>query len=236
MPSMAHDDPHDLARSLQPQEFGKVRPHTIIDALVEPAWPGLRVFASVGGGRSVLWWDGETFDEHPELAAALQRAIGQTSAEGAILEAYVTKQAATEGVGVQTGVQDYPSATSAISRLFIGGRRDHARELEERREAERAALTFEEDDILNLVLVDLLWLDGQWLLDVPLLERKRVLESLVPAEQLIRPGPYRREPLGSWIGSWRAQGFRGLTFKSANSRYRPGETADDWTLTGMPRR
>jgi hypothetical protein len=26
-----------------------------------------------------------------------------------------------------------------------------------------------------------------------------------------------------------------MTFKGANSRYRPGETADDWTLADMPR-
>ena len=34
----------------------------------------------------------------------------------------------------------------------------------------------------------------------------------------------------------RAQGFRGMTFKAANSRYRPGETATDWTRTDLPRR
>jgi hypothetical protein len=39
-----------------------------------------------------------------------------------------------------------------------------------------------------------------------------------------------------WIGSWRAQGFRAMTFKAANSRYHPGETANDWTQADMPRR
>jgi ATP dependent DNA ligase domain len=236
MRAMEASDPHELARGLRVQEFGKTRPTAIDDALVEPAWQGLRVIASVGDGRATLWFDGEEVDEHPEVASALARAAGPSAPQGAILEAYLTKQAATEGIGVQTGVPEYPSASSSITRLFVGGRRERDLHYEEQHLTEAATQIFDQEDIVNLVVVDLLWLDGQWLLDVPLLERKRVLESIVPAEQLVRPGPYRREPIESWIGSWRVQGFRGLTFKSANSRYRPGETADDWVLTDMPRR
>jgi len=122
------------------------------------------------------------------------------------------------------------------SRRVVGLKPVRVAEFEARRAVERAALAFEPEDIVSIVVVDLLWLDGQWLLDVPLLERKRVLEGIVPAEQLVRPSPYVREPLGSWIGSWRAQRFQAMSFKAANSRYRPGETADDWTLADLPRR
>jgi hypothetical protein len=236
MAAMDRRDAHDLARELRLQEFGTTRAGTIADALVEPAWPGLRVIASVGDGRATLWFEGEEIAERPEVVAALARAAGPAAQGGAIFEAYLTKQAATEGIGVQAGIPEYPSVSSSVTRLFIGGRRERDLHLKEERAAEREAQVFSDDDVVNLVVVDLLWLDGDWLLDVPLLERKRVLESIVPAQQLVRPGPYRREPVGSWIGSWRAQGFHGLTFKSANSRYRPGETADDWTLTDMPRR
>ncbi len=86
------------------------------------------------------------------------------------------------------------------------------------------------------MVIDLLWLDGEWLLDVPLLERKRLLEAIVPGDDLVRASPYVRPPIDTWIGSWRAQGFPGLSFRSANSPYRPGETAPDWTTTPMPRR
>jgi hypothetical protein len=227
---------HDLAREIRVQEFGRTRPGEIPEALVEPAWPGVRVIASVANGRALLWYEGEQLDERPEVTAALARAAGRESPEGAIFEGYLTKQAATEGVGVQTMAPQYPSVGSAITRLFIGGRRERDLQVKEEQVQEHAEELFSADEVVNLVVVDLLWLDGQWLLDVPLLERKRVLESIVPAEQLVRPSPYRREPLGSWIESWRAQGFRGMTFKSANSRYRPGETADDWTLTDLPRR
>ena len=228
-------DPHALARALRLQEFGRIRPTSIDDPIVEPAWMGPRVVAAVAGGHATLWWEGESFDERPEVAAALARATGHAVEEGAIFEGYLIKQKAPEGVGTDIGVSQV-TPTSALTKMFIGGRRDRAAEFEERRAAEREALTFEPDDVVNVVIVDLLWVDGQWLLDVPLLERKRVLESIVPAEQLVRPGPYVREPLGSWIGSWRAQGFRAMSFKAANSRYRPGETADDWTLADLPRR
>ena len=233
---MEETSPHDLARDLRPQEFGKTRPTTIPDAVIEPAWPGPRVIAAVGGGRATLWSAGEPVDEHGAVAEALGRAIGPTAVDGAIFEGYLTKQAASEGVGVQAWKNEYPTLSGTMTRMFIGGRRNRLQEYEEQKEAEAAASVFEDDDVVSLVVVDLLWLDGQWLLDVPLLERKRVLESIVPEEQLIRPGAFVRQPIASWIGSWRAQGFRAMTFKAANSRYRPGETSDEWTLAEMPRR
>jgi hypothetical protein len=236
MPAMEDTSPHQLARDLRPQEFGKTRPTTISDALIEPAWPGPRVIAAVGGGRATLWSAGESMDEHTAVAAALGHAIGRTTVDGAIFEGYLTKQGPDEGVGVRTWQNQYPTVSGTMTRMFIGGRRNRLQEYEDRKEAEAAASVFEDDDVISLVVVDLLWLDGQWLLDVPLLERKRVLESIVPSEPLIRPGPYVRQPIASWIGSWRAQGFRGMTFKAANSRYRPGETSDEWTLADMPRR
>jgi hypothetical protein len=233
---MEDSGPHDLARGLRPQEYGRTRPTTIPDALVEPAWPGLRVFAAVGGGQATLWIDGESLDEHAEVAGVLERAVGRAAVDGAIFEAYLTRRSDAEGVGVRVWQNVYPTMTGTVTRMFLGGRRNRLEEYEERREAEAAESAIGEDDIVSLVIVDLLWLDGQWLLDVPLLERKRILESIVPEEQLVRPGPYVRQPIASWLGSWRAQGFRAMTFKAANSRYRPGETSDEWTLAEMPRR
>ena len=101
---------------------------------------------------------------------------------------------------------------------------------------EEAAQVIADDDTVNLVVVDLLWLDGEWLLDVPLLERKRLLEAILPGSSLVRTGPFVRPPIGTWIGSWRSQGFRGLSFKAANSRYEPGARSSDWATATMPRR
>lgn len=233
---MIGTDAHDLVRPLRPQEFGRTRPTKIADALVEPAWPGLRVLAAVGNGRGTIWLEGETAAELDPLASALERATSGVVGAGAILDGYLTRQIASEGVGVQTWVNEYPTLAGQMSRMLIGRLGNRLDELEKRREAEIEDIRLDDVDVVNLVVVDLLWLDGEWLLDVPLLERKRVLESILAPNQLVRASPYVRQPIGSWIGSWRAQGFRGMTFKAANSRYRPGTTADDWTQAEMPRR
>jgi hypothetical protein len=192
------------------------------------------VLAAVGGDRGSLWLDGELLDDHEILRSTLARATA--AVDGAIFDGYLTKRVLSEGVGVKVGVYEYPSIGSQVSKFFIGGRRNRLDEIQKRRAAEIEAATFGEDEVVNLVVVDLLWLDGQWLLDVPLLERKRILESVLSEEQLVRPGMFVRLPANSWIGSWRAQGFSGMTFKAANSRYRPGETANDWSVADMPRR
>jgi ATP dependent DNA ligase domain len=235
MTSMITADAHELARPLRPQEFGRTRPTQISDAIVEPAWPGIRVIASVSGGSATLWEEGELVEELADVRDALARATGG-SADAAIFEGYLTKQVLSGGVGVQAWTPEYPTMTGQMTKMLIGGRRAQLDEIEKRREAEVAERQFAEEDEVNLVVVDLLWLDDEWLLDVPLLERKRVLESILPPSRLVRPGLFVRQPIDSWIGSWRAQGFRGLTFKAANSRYRPGETADDWTRSDLPRR
>src|SRR5688572_18964574 len=140
---MIGTDVHDLARPLRPQEFGSTRPRHIADALVEPAWSGQRVLAAVGGGRGTIWADGETIDEHDALTLALQRTAGSV-AEGAIFDGYLTKQIASEGVGVHTWVNEYPTMAGQMTRMFIGGRRHRLGEMEQRREAEVGGPRFDD--------------------------------------------------------------------------------------------
>jgi len=90
--------------------------------------------------------------------------------------------------------------------------------------------------LVAFVAIDLLWLDGDPLLEVPLLERKRVLDSVIEPTELVRLGVYVRPPVETWISTWRRLGFIGLSVRAANSRYHPGEERPDWTLTPMPRR
>ena len=92
------------------------------------------------------------------------------------------------------------------------------------------------DDPVALVLVDLLWVDGEPLLDIPLLERRRQLELVITETDLVRCGTYVRPPIDTWVGSWRSMGFPGISFKSANGRYAPGAMAADWASIAMPRR
>ena len=81
-------------------------------------------------------------------------------------------------------------------------------------QTERAAPVVDGD--VALVVVDLLWLDDEPLLDVPLLERKRILESAVGESRLVRRGTFVRPPVDTWLGSWRSFGFSRMSYKAAN--------------------
>jgi hypothetical protein len=235
MSPMDHDDALRLARELRLQSFGAGRSDRIAEPVVEPLWSGLRVIAAAQGDAGVLLHEGEELLGHEELTQALTQAVAPT-ASGVILDAYVTKQISGEDTGIRSGIMPMPSVGRLLARSLVGGRiLDKAQQLEDDR-ADRAAERFEEEDPVNLVAVDLLWLDGQWLLDVPLLERKRLLAAVLPGDPIVRASMYVRPPIETWIGSWRAQGFRSLAFKGANSRYRPGEVAPDWITTPIPRR
>ncbi|CAN5204077.1 hypothetical protein BH18CHL2_BH18CHL2_08040 [soil metagenome] len=85
---------------------------------------------------------------------------------------------------------------------------------------------------------DLLEVDGEPLLDVPLLERKRHLESLLQPSPNVRVTAYVTRGLRSWRDTLETQGFRRVVLKAWNSTYAPGETNDDWLVTdkvGPPR-
>lgn len=89
------------------------------------------------------------------------------------------------------------------------------------------------DPIVNesrhaFVALDLVELDGQKLHEVPYQERRRVLASLVDESIRIRLSPAVRAPLHNWLIAWRANGFEHYLAKHMNSRYTPGEIADDW--------
>ena len=235
---MPDDDALTLARSLRLQWFGNGSPDHVAEPVIEPLWSGLRVIAAAQDGTGLLLDDGRDVPGHDDLADALASAVAAT-ASGVILDAYVTKQIASEepGVGVYTGVTELPSAGNMLMGSLVGrGRRPRREQLAEDLGKELAAEQIGEDDPVNLVAVDLLWLDGDWLLDTPLLERKRLLEAILPGDPLVRASMYVRPPIERWVGSWRAQGVRGLAFKGANSRYRPGEVAKDWITRPMPRR
>jgi ATP-dependent DNA ligase len=90
------------------------------------------------------------------------------------------------------------------------------------------------DRPVAFVAVDLLAVDGSRLLDVPLLERKRLLESSIKPGELVRITPFVRPPIGSYVATWRGAGFDGLAYKGANSRYMPDARNDDWSIMSMP--
>ena len=157
------------------------------------------------------------------------------TATGVILDAYVTEQIASEepGVGVYTGVTDLPSAGNMLMGSLVGrGRRPRREQLADDLGQELAGAQISEDGPVNLVAVDLLWLDGGWLLDAPLLERKRLLEAVLPATRsCARACTCARPSSAGWA--------RGAPRASAASRSRARTRAIDpgkWPRTGSPAR
>lgn len=77
---------------------------------------------------------------------------------------------------------------------------------------------------------DLLEVDGESLLEIPLLERKRHLEGLLVPSLNVRLTPFVTRGLRSWRETLVAQGFRRVVLKNWNSAYAPGRTTDDWLV------
>jgi len=221
----------DVVLEWRPQTFGSKRSGDVRDPIVEPLWSGLRFLGAVAGETAFLQdADGDRLDGFLSLAEALATA---TRADEVIVDGYVTAEVVHDGTGTFTGDDHLDSATKVVSQAFMGARRGNdAKRLEEGRTARMP----HGDDPVALVLVDLLWLDGTPLLGVPLLERRRLLESVTTETDLVRRGTFVRPPIDTWVGSWRSMGFPGISFKAANGRYAPGSAALDWASIAMPRR
>lgn len=230
---MMPSDPRTALATLRPQGFGGSASR-VRDPLVEPLWVGVRTLVAIdAAGATMTDERGEAIDGHERIVLALGAA---SLTDGLVLDGFLTKQAIHDTDGIYAGPADVPSVGRLIGQSMVGVRRNRALEAAKAMEEAREAKTFGPDDQVSFVAIDLLWFDGESILDVPLLERRRLLESVLDESDVIRHGLYVRPPIGTWVGSWRAQGFTGLTFKAANSRYLPGTSSRDWATSPMPRR
>ncbi len=179
---------------------------TSVEWLFEPAWRGDRLLARIHDGSVTLTDElgeraGDDFAEAQEvLAAALD-------ADDALID------------GVWTSMP-FLGEHSAARHLAVAI-------AEEGLEGEVP------DPIVNesrraYVAFDLVELDGQVLHDVPYLERRRLLTSVVAEDVRVRVSPAVRNPVAHWLHAWRLNGFSHYVAKHVNSRYHPGEVADDW--------
>jgi hypothetical protein len=178
--------------------------------------------------------DGLEIDGHDEVRDDLADAVAGATM---LLEAYLTPEP-IEGGDDLAGREEIPipQAGTALTQMVFGQRGAKSDRLVTRTEEARRRSAADSTSEVALVAVDLLWLDDEALLDVPLLERKRILESVLPESHLIRRGIHVRPPVDTWLGSWRTFGFSRLAYKGANSRYVPGEKNQHWALAEIPRR
>lgn len=228
-------DVRSATATWRPMAFGHIAPYKIKDPLCEPLWGGRRVLVEVLGGHvTIRGTDGDEVEGYEDLRAAIADAAfaDELLIDGALLPAPLRD---TEGARVRVGMDSVQTPGERAKHMFMG-----ESPLTSKREAlaraDEARAPAPGDEPAALVASDLLWIDGQSLLDVPLLERKRVLDSALDERELVRRSMVVRPPVEMWFAQWRALGFEEVTFKAANGRYRPGEMSTDWTVVVMPRR
>jgi ATP-dependent DNA ligase len=203
---------------------GRARP-VIRDPVIEPFWTGLRVLAHVGRSPDAdpeptvrLRADGsvDLGTELPEIVAHVATAV---QAIDAVVDGVVTRQIGLRSEGAAPITEVRSSASTLIMR--------NNAEID----VVPRGVTAEDDDAEEgFVAVDLLSVDGTDLLDVPLLERKRLLESVIRGSDRVRISVHARPPIESWVATWKALGLRGGMLKAANGRYEPGQRSADWRI------
>jgi len=207
----------------RPQQFGRGG-RSNAGTLVEPGWDGVRVIARFDSGRS-RFSDEEGTDCSAEFADVAEALTLAAQADDLILDGYLTVQPTQITAGVPLSTIEAPTAGQMMASMVVGGRVIRPTMSEHPLDPDRP---------IAFVAVDLLRIDGAVLLDVPLLERKRLLDGALEPSERIRVTPYVREPFGSYLVSWRGLGFQRLFFKDANSRYLLNTRNDGWSDRAMP--
>jgi hypothetical protein len=211
-----------------PQGFGHRNAKDVRDPLIEPLWEGERVLVALRDGTvTAVDVDGANVELDGGIGGDV---LDLARADDLVLDAYLTAQARRSSEGAVVGDVSAPSAAEMAGQMFVGRSRSRRSELS------RSTAVTDPDAPRALVVVDLLELDTDSLLDVPLLERKRLLESVLDEAELVRLGAYVRPPVDPWIGTWRALGFHSIAYKAANGRYRPGDVNDGWAIARIPPR
>jgi ATP-dependent DNA ligase len=219
------DDPSDWAPM---RAYQGRRKFEITDPVAEPLWSGARVLAHFTSTpdevepaqvRLIEELGVDVAPELPELSAAIGRAV---LARRAIVDGVVTRQVSLDGIGAAA----IPEVRASASSLLM---RNNAELDVVPRGATDPGLD-DVDPVDGFVAFDLLFIDGTSLLDVPLLERKRILESVVSQDQLVRVSAHVRPPIATWVATWKAMGLRGGILKASNSHYRPGDDTIEWRL------
>ena len=212
----------------RPQRFGRKRFRSIADPIVEPNWGGVRLIARIGpdpdASAGITLTDEDGLDCTDEFAAQAQAIAAAARADELVLDGYLTVEPTQETVGVALPMVRPPTQGQVMTQIFTGTR-PRRPEPPRKLDAKRP---------IAFVAVDLLSIDGSSLIDVPLLERKRLLDGALEVGELARITPYVRPPIGSFALTWRALGFRELAFKPANGRYCPTAEPSDWATAMIP--
>ena len=222
--------------SWRPMAFGFKDPRKIREPICEPLWWGVRVLVHVDEfGVRIRDVDGTEMDGWPDLREAIRWAT--SDAQEMVIDAYLVP-AFEDTVGIEgfTNV-DLPSSGTVVRSFFFGSITSGREKRDDRvKDAQARIVDVDPQADAAIVAIDLLWLDGESLLDVPLAERKRILDAVLTEKDLVRRTVHVRPPVETWYRQWRAFGFREFAVKDANSRYVPGGESDLWTTAAIPKR
>jgi hypothetical protein len=226
-----------IAEAWLPQRPGRGAAKDVRDPLVEPDWGGMRVVAALTVDEAALYRAGGEVPVPDELLRALLDAF---LAVEAVVEGHVTTAALRSGQGAFPPSPTVERPPILVPRALRREVRDdpyvHARDYE----AAAARLepvvreALERGERHAFVATDLLWLDGTPLLDVPLLERRRLLEGVLDESFLVRRSTYVRPSSVLTLVTWGSLGFADLSHRGANSRYLPGQENPDWVVARAP--
>src|SRR5262245_18832446 len=242
---MSHDAPprpairgvREAAAAWRPQRPGRRAPRDLREALVEPDWGGVRVVAALTADEVELYKDGTVVQAPQEVLEAL---LDGFTGIDAVVEGHLTTDALRTSEGafpVSPNVERPPILLPRLRRAdfqndpYIHGR-DH--ELEVATLEPQTLEALERGERHAFVATDLLWLDGQPITTVPLLERKRLLEAVLGESFLVRVSAFVRPSSEATLISWGSLGFKELSYRASNSRYLMGAENPDWAIARAP--
>ncbi|MGH9246980.1 MAG: DNA polymerase ligase N-terminal domain-containing protein [Acidimicrobiales bacterium] len=166
-------------------------------------------------------WSGER-----ALVAASTGAVDVTAADGSdISEAFPEVRRIGRALGSTEVVLDTVLVGSGEGRASID-RRLGAR-------SDSVIRRLARDQPAAAVVVDLLWIDGHPVIDVPWSERRQALDDLA------LDGPAWRTPSAhhgdgeALLDAARTQRLSGLVAKRVDALYQPGQRSDDWVDIGL---
>ena len=219
---------------LKPMPYGRANARNVRNGIWEPLWGGRRALIDVFDVEvGIRDEDGDPVDGFDLLRAAIREAA---RAQELVLDGYLLPAPlqTTTGMDSVPGLESIPSAAE-MGRQFLVGGGGLGRRAEI--EADRSRrVTLGSKSPTAFVAIDLLWLDGEPLVDVPLAERKRLLDAVLLDGEVVRRTVAVRGPVEAWYAQWRALGFREVAVKGANSRYTPGKPHEEWATALIPRR
>jgi ATP-dependent DNA ligase len=227
----------DIAQVWRPQRPGRRATKDIPDAIVEPDWGGMRTVAALTEDEASLFRDGGEVVAPDELLQALLDAF---QAVEAVIEGHVTTAALRSSAGAFPTMPKVERPPILVPKWIRNDVKDdpyvQARDYEqaEARLEPSVRDALERGERHAFVATDLLWIDGTSLADVPLLERRRLLEGVLGESFLVRQSAYVRPSAQLTLITWGTLGFRELSYRAANSRYLAGREQPDWAISRAP--